>query len=131
MPIKSIEDIKAVVKFKWDHPKCKFLPGDRVTVNKYGANTYNSSNIQKRVGTQGNVLAVTVGSDGNIRTKTKYNEEFRICQSERMYTRYYVQFNDGEIIGIHSQHLNKEVSKGDLAEGQKGWYDCYQAIANS
>jgi len=131
MPIKSIEDIKAVVKFNWNHHNCKFSPGDRVVVNEDGRRLYNSDNIRKRVGTHGNILAVTVGSDGNIRTKTKRNEDHRICQRERMYTRYYVQFNDGEIIGIHSQHLNKEVSKGDIDEGQQGWYKCYQAIANS
>ena len=130
--MKSIADIKAKVTFNWNHHNCKFSPGDRVVVNQGGNAYYNSENIRKRVGTHGNVLAVTVGSDGNIRTKTKYNESrTRIIQTERMYTRYYVQFNDGEIIGIHSQHLNKELPKSDLEPGQQGWYDCYQAIANS
>ena len=96
---KSITDIKANVKYNWDHGNCKFKPGARVRVNEsvstcnYGE-SYHSKRIQNRHGAEGNVVAVSCTSDGTIRSVN------------RQYTRYYVQFNDGGIIGIHSHALD-------------------------
>jgi hypothetical protein len=127
--MKSIADIKANVKFKWDHHNCKFAPGDRVTVNSDGALGYNSKKIKDRVTLPGNILAVSCGKDGNIRTRIKFNPHGRRILNNRMFTRYFVQFDDGEIIGIHSHHLDK--SNCIMPLEYEGWYKCYQAIANS
>jgi hypothetical protein len=127
--MKSITDIKANVKFKWDHHNCKFAPGDRVTVNKHGGLDYNSKKIKDRVSLPGNVLAVSCGGDGNIRTRIRFCPQGRRTLNNRMFTRYFVQFDDGEIIGIHSHHLDK--FRSDLKKEHEGWYKCYQAIANS
>ena len=95
---KSITDIKANVKYNWDHGNCKFKPGARVRVNESVVNSYGkkyfSKRIQNRHGVEGNVVAVSCTWDGTIRSVN------------RMFTRYYVQFNDGGIIGIHSHALD-------------------------
>tara|TARA_Y100000592_G_C5359120_1_gene262736 strand:+ start:93 stop:395 length:303 start_codon:yes stop_codon:yes gene_type:complete len=93
--IKSIARIRALVKYDWDHANHKFKPGDRVVVNEDGALKYNANTIRSRVGSKGNVLAVSVYKDYNVR------------HPKRMYTRYYVQFDDGAIIGVLSQHLDE------------------------
>jgi hypothetical protein len=114
---KSTDKIKANVKLSWKHHLCKFNPGDRVCVDRSAGNesySYCESNgtevrkvvsksiyskpIQNRVGAKGNVVAVSCASDGLIRG---YNKG-----SGRQFTRYYVQFNDGSIFGIHSHHLS-------------------------
>lgn len=100
---KSITDIKANVKYNWNHGNCKFKPGARVRVNEsvltcnYGK-SYHSKRIQNRCGVEGNVVAVSCTSDGTIRGNT--------WTHGRQFTRYYVQFNDGGIIGIHSHALD-------------------------
>jgi len=113
--MKSIEDIKAVVKYKWDHHKHKFLPGDRARVNhtvldlkwtdqKGNARvgkSYHSRPIVEHAGQEGNVLAVSCTPDGKTRGRPANG------YTERQFTRYYVQFNDGNIIGIHSHCLDK------------------------
>jgi len=115
---KSTDEIKANVKLNWNHHNCKFRPGDRVYVNyavkdklssftdKEGIyervivnKSYFSKPIQNRVGEEGNVVAVSCTSNGLIRGYSN--------GSSRMYTRYYVQFNDGSIIGIHSHALDR------------------------
>ena len=94
--IKSIARIRALVKYDWDHANHKFKPGDRVVVNEDGALKYNANTIKSRVGSKGNVLAVSV-----------YDARSQhVRHPKRMYTRYYVQFDDGAIIGILSQHLD-------------------------
>ena len=115
---KSTEEIKANVKLNWKGQGCKFNPGTRVMVDRSAGNeefsfhkndgTYvrnvvhksiYSKPIQNRVGAKGNVVAVSCTPDGLIRG---YNKG-----SVRMYTRYYVQFDDGSIFGIHSHHLSR------------------------
>jgi len=115
---KSVEEIKANVKLNWNHHNCKFRPGSRVIVNgsvkdnsfsftdKEGNyervhvhKSYYSKPIQNRCGAEGNVVAVSCTPDGLIRGYSN--------GSSRMYTRYYVQFNDGSIFGIHSHSLDR------------------------
>ena len=114
----SVKQIKASIKTKWDHPNCKFQRGDRVNVKddvlgwkKAGRVNgeieivgrypgYCSKPIQDKVAQDGHVVAVSCTPDGNIRGKAPGG----FC--ERMYTRYYVQFADRSIYGIHSHFLD-------------------------
>ena len=110
-----IDDIKANVTTKWSHPNCKFQRGDRVRVNanvlpkKYtsvlegkvrGVDSYFSKPIVEKAGNEGHVIAVSCTPDGKIRGRAPDG----YC--ERMYTRYYVQFTDKTIFGIHSHALD-------------------------
>ena len=118
MAYTSIADIKANITTAWNHPNCKFQRGDRVVVNKYAApykttctdkdgncvvykmgSNYNSQPIMERTGTEGHVVAASCTSDGLMRGKTSWS-------TPRMYTRYYVQFADRTILGIHSHFLD-------------------------
>lgn len=106
---KSTDEIKANVKLNWNHHNCKFNPGSRVKVNRlvkgwtigqghFIRESYFSKPIQSKYGEEGNVVAVSCTDDGLIRG---YNGG-----TTRMYTRYYVQFNDDSILGIHSHALD-------------------------
>ena len=112
---KSISDVKANIKLNWNHHNCKFNPGDRARVNHHVLDTkwtssdgkvrvtktYHSKPIVEHAGQDGNVLAVSCTPDGKIRGRPAHG------YTDRQYTRYYVQFNDGNIIGIHSHCLDK------------------------
>ncbi len=119
-PYTSVFDIKARVKTQWDHRNHKFYPGSYVEVNRQIAprdwvtskgrivdgHSYESKPKQERVGRVGRVVAVTCTPDGKTRGKAGHGF------FERMYTRYYVQFKDGVILGFHSHHLNKAYQNG-------------------
>jgi len=114
MTYKNLHDIKARVTARWKHPKCKFQRGTfaevsaQVLPRQYvrhdgkiaPGNSYVSKKKQSRAGQVGEVLAVSCLPDGRIR-----NNEFRTGQPTRMFTRYYIQFSDGEILGYESHHL--------------------------
>jgi hypothetical protein len=103
--VKNVGDIKAHVITSWDHPRSKFKPGDSVIVR-----AGEGANQEARVGTVGTVVAVSAVKSGHIRgrqgsiTMPDGRQEY---VNERMYTRYYVQFEDDCIFGIHSHFLKK------------------------
>ena len=115
-PYKTLHDIKARVTARWNHKNCKFQPGDfaevsaQVLPREYvkmdggigEGHSYVSQVKQRRVGRVGRVVAVSCLPDGRIR-----NNEFRTGVATRMYTRYYIQFRDGVIMGFDSHHLNR------------------------
>ena len=102
--VKNVEDIKAHVITSWDHPRSKFKPGDSVIV-KVGE----GANQEARVGRVGKVVAVSAVKSGQIRGRpgTAIVDGKPQYISERMFTRYYVQFEDDCILGIHSHFLKK------------------------
>lgn len=115
-PYKTLHDIKARVTARWKHPNCKFQRGDFAEVSADvlprdyvkmdgGVGTghsYVSKVKQRRVGRVGKVIAVSCLPDGRIRN----NRWDHGRTASRMYTRYYVQFLDGVIMGFDSHHLN-------------------------
>jgi len=115
MIYKNLHDIKARVTARWKHKNCKFQRGDYAEVSAQvlpreyvkmdggigDGHSYVSKIKQRRVGRVGKVVAVSCLPDGRIR-----NNEFRTGQSTRMFTRYYIQFKDGVIMGYDSHHLN-------------------------
>lgn len=123
MTYKNLHDIRARVTARWKHPNCKFKPGDYAEVSAQvlprqyvkmdggigDGNSYVSRKKQSRVAQIGRVRAVSCLPDGRIR-----NNEFRTGQSTRMFTRYYIQFNDGEILGYESHHLKLAFSLQNL-----------------
>jgi len=125
MTYKTIQDIRARVRTDWNHPNCKFQPGDYAEVSAQvlprqyvkmdggisDGHTYVSHKKQTRVAQIGQVRAVTCMPDGRIR-----NNHFHGAQASRMYTRYYVQFQDGEILGYDSHHLTTAFSLKSLTE---------------
>lgn len=103
--VKNIEDIKAHVITSWDHPRSKFKPGDSVIVR-----VGEGANQEARVGTVGTVVAVSAVKSGHIRGRQgsiAMPDGRQEYVNERMYTRYYVQFEDDCIFGIHSHFLKK------------------------
>jgi hypothetical protein len=84
------------------------LPRDYVATDDCGGrkiragSSYVSHKKQRRAAQIGRVIAVSCLPDGRIR-----NNEFRTGQATRMFTRYYVQFMDGEILGYDSHHLKR------------------------
>ena len=93
--------VKAHVIYDWNHHLCKFLPGDRVKVCK--ATRISDSDekcLKKYAERYGIVYAATATEDGNMRGLSKYNYP-------RCHTRYYVEFPNGDVKGIHSQYLTK------------------------
>ena len=115
MTYKNLHDIKARVTARWKHKNCKFQRGDYAEVNfnvlprQYvkmdggigDGHSHVSKKKQTRAGQIGRVVAVSCLPDGRIR-----NNDFRTDVATRMYTRYYIQFRDGEILGYDSHHLN-------------------------
>ena len=112
--VTKLHDIKARVTARWKHPRCKFQRGSYAEVSNQVlprqyvkmdggiglGSSYVSRKKQTRVGQVGEVLAVSCLSDGRIRSN-----EYRPGQPTRMFTRYYIQFSDGEILGYESHHL--------------------------
>ena len=115
--------IKAHVTSQWGHHRCKFHPGDYAEVSAQvlprqyvkmdggiaDGHSYVSKKKQTRVGQIGRVMAVSCLPDGRIRSNT-----YRNHQNTRMFTRYYIQFKDGEILGYDSHHLNRAFSLRSL-----------------
>ena len=125
MSYKNLHDIKARVTARWKHPNCKFQRGDYAEVNtnvlprQYvkmdggigDGHSYVSKKKQQRVAQVGRVVAVSCLKDGRIRN----NRWDHGHTPSRMYTRYYVQFKDGEILGYDSHHLKMAFSLRQLA----------------
>lgn len=121
MTYKTLHDIRARVTARWKHPRCKFQRGDHaeVSVNVLPrqyvkmdggvgeGHSHVSRKKQQRVAQIGQVIAVSCLSDGRIRSHG-YNTP------SRMFTRYYIRFNDGEIMGYDSHHLKRAFSLSDL-----------------
>jgi hypothetical protein len=114
--VTKLHDIRARVTARWKHPRCKFKRGDfaevsaqvlpRQYVRQDGkiapGSSYVSKYKQRRAGQVGEVLAVSCLANGKIRSN-----DFRYSNGgvTRMFTRYYIQFSDGEILGYESHHL--------------------------
>jgi len=125
MTYTKIDHIKAHVTSQWDHHRCKFQPGDYAEVSAQvlprqyvkmdggisDGHSHVSKKKQTRVAQIGRVRAVSCLPDGRIRSNTYKND-----QSTRMFTRYYVQFKDGEILGYDSHHLNMAFSLKNLTD---------------
>ena len=88
--------IKATVVYDWNHPQHKFFPGDKVEV--YNVNQCESNVLKSRLGQSGTVIARSALGNGLAREGTF-----------RQWTRYYLQFPDGQINGFFSWYL-KEVA---------------------
>ena len=107
-------EIKANVKYDWSHPNCKFTPGETVLVNigyevkkagraiRCGHIPDYSRQYYKYSGKKGKVVAVTCAQDGNIRGVSSS------ARTNRQFTRYYVEFDNGQCVGYHSHHLISE-----------------------
>ena len=96
----KLENIRAKVSYDWRGTKnVKFQPLDKVHLEFI--TNYDSKLIRERLGEVGKVVAVSVASDGKIRGKS------RTGWFDRAFTRYYVEFADGEVFGIHSHQLRK------------------------
>ena len=87
-------EIRARVLTEWSHRNCKFFPGDTVEVR--ACHSSESNVIRGRVGQEGKVVAVSSADGINIRG-----------DYSRAFTRYYVEFADGQCSGIHSHYLAK------------------------
>ena len=121
-PYKTPQDIKARVMTRWNHKNCKFQPGDHAEVNAQvlprdyvrqdgsigQGHSYVSNIKQRRVGRVGQVVAVSCLPDGR---RIRSNDlSYRNGGATRMYTRYYIQFKDGIIMGFDSHHLREAYS---------------------
>jgi len=114
-PYKELHDIKAVVTARWKHKNCKFQRHDHAEVSPQvlprewvgqdgkirTGSSYVSQVKQRRVGRVGKVLAVSCNALGKIRSNRGHASRV----AERQYTRYYIQFSDGVIMGYDSHHL--------------------------
>ena len=113
-PYRSVNDIKACVTARWNHKNCKFQRGEHAEVSaqvlprewvstdgKIRAGHSHVSQVkQRRVGRVGQVVAVSCINDGTRRIRgTGWPGQ------SRMYTRYYIRFMDGIIMGFDSHHL--------------------------
>ncbi len=94
--MKHNNTIKARVVLNWGHPGHKFFPGNFVRVEYLRDRpTQISKPLRDRSGQLGVIVARSACADGKARS------------IKRMYTRYFVQFEDGFIGGFHSMYLNK------------------------
>lgn len=85
--------------------KCKFQANDQVTV-RGDVLDCESKTLRNRIGHSGKVVAVTVAADGKCRGVSPHPDNAN-WTSARQFTRYYVQFDDGRILGFHSHYLDK------------------------
>ena len=125
MTYKTLHDIKARVTARWNHPRCKFQRGDHAEVTAQvlprqyvkmdggiaEGHSYVSRKKQTRVAQIGQVIAVSCLPDGRIRSN-----DHRRGQNTRMFTRYYIQFRDGEILGYESHHLRPAFRLSSLTQ---------------
>ena len=124
--VTKLHDIQARVTARWRHHRCKFQRGDDAEVSAQvlprqyvkmdggigDGHSYVSRHKQTRVGQIGRVVAVSCLSDGRIRSTP---DHYKHGGPSRMYTRYYIQFRDGEILGYDSHHLKQAFSLQTLA----------------
>ena len=125
-PYKTLHDIRARVTARWNHKNCKFQRGDYAEVSAQvlpreyvkmdggigDGHSYVSQVKQRRVGRVGRVIAVSCLKNGKIRSGT---DHYKHGVPSRMYTKYYIQFKDGVIMGYDSHHLNLAFSHQSLA----------------
>lgn len=121
MTYTKLHDIRARVTARWKHNNCKFQRGDyaevtaQVLPRQYvkmsggigDGHSYVSRKKQARVGQIGRVVAVSCLNNGRIRSN---HMSVSRGGASRMYTRYYIQFRDGEILGYDSHHLRAAFS---------------------
>jgi len=86
--------IKAKVAYRWDHPNHKFFPGDVALVG--AVHESNSQRIKDHVGQEGVVVARSTSQEGDTARS-----------AFRQFTRYYLSFDDGAVLGIDSCYLRK------------------------
>lgn len=86
-------DIKAKVLTDWNHHNCKFYPGQLVTVKGVVAD-WESNRLQSFAGEQGRVFAASTQDGKRMRNGTS-----------RQWTRYYVEFSNGQVGGFDSLNL--------------------------
>lgn len=124
--VTKLHDIQARVTARWKHKNCKFQRGDYAEVSTQvlprqyvkmdggigDGHSYVSRHKQSRVAQIGRVVAVSCLSDGRIRSTPDHHKH---GGPSRMYTRYYIQFRDGEILGYDSHHLKRAFSLQSLA----------------
>ena len=118
--MKSIGDIKANVIYDWDlkdFPRAKFLPGDAVRLKDLHYAKHETQNAEQRVGEVGTIVAVTVGGTGKMsrdklpgskhHRRDGYQSRTRSAPAHtgRHQARYYIEFEDGEVIGTFSQYI--------------------------
>jgi len=113
----QVSHIQATVKSDWSHHNHKFQMNEHVEVShrvkprQWVASDgsiktprgYVSVKKQQRAGHVGRVVAVSCTSSGRVRSNWHGH-------TSRMYTKYYVQFEDQEILGYDSHHLTSAVS---------------------
>ena len=92
------KDIKAKVITDWNHFNCKFLPGDYVMVSKTISKSghYESKRLQSFAAHVGRVFAAST-PDGK-----------RMRGWNRQWTKYYVEFDNGEVGGFDSLNITKD-----------------------
>ena len=99
-------EIKAKVMWYWDNPQCKFQPGDYAKVKVGGP----------RHGQIGIVKAVTCtripDGNGGFLIRAVWRDP-RNDRCSRMFTKYYLVFEDGEYESFHSHYLTKVALPGD------------------
>lgn len=112
MTIKGMtkDSIRANVIYDWSK-QAKFAPSERVNFNGgddfvYSREQLQSSGTYSNVlmeyyGHVGKVVAVSAAKDGKIRGASEHGF------GGRQFTRYYVEFTDGRVFGIHSHHLTQ------------------------
>jgi hypothetical protein len=117
----TLSQIKANILTVWERAKngqTKFLPGDLATVKvdeRHGVltKTYkggqSSNKIAAKQGQTGTIVAVTCSADGLLRGFNDRGFEGKPLCYRRDFTKYYVQFEDKSIFGIHSHLLDKTV----------------------
>ena len=92
------KDIKANIITDWNHFNCKFLPGDYVMVSKTISKSghYESKRLQSFAAHVGRVFAAST-PDGK-----------RMRGWNRQWTKYYVEFDNGEVGGFDSLNITKD-----------------------
>jgi hypothetical protein len=107
MEYKTLHDIKARVTARWNNPRCKFQRGDHAQVNEkvLRCDAWVSEKKQRKCGSVGTVVAVSCLKDGRIRNNGDNGR--RTGAPMRQFTKYYVQFANGVILGYESHHLDK------------------------
>jgi hypothetical protein len=106
MEYKTLHDIRARVTARWNNPRCKFQRGDRAQVNEkvLRCDAWVSGKKQRKCGSVGTVIAVSCLADGRIRNNGDNGR--RKGAPMRQFTKYYVQFANGVILGFESHHLD-------------------------
>jgi hypothetical protein len=98
-------DIKANTISDWSDSRAKFRPNElvRVNVGYIVDNPDYTRSYRSHNGQVGVVIAASAASDGrmrgiNLNSRTGW-------RNRRQYTKYYVEFENGDVVGYHSHHL--------------------------